>query len=375
MAEALKNIYHSTFLSQLAARLHSAWPGFDEQRFLRLVFVDSWEESPLKTRMRIITRALGDCLPERYPDALEVLYKIDRDCTGLPFLIFPDFVEQFGRAPEHWELSMTALARFTRGSSSEFAVRPFLLSAPERMMRQMTIWAQDADEHVRRLASEGCRPRLPWGQALPMFKQQPAPILPILEQLKQDESLYVRKSVANNLNDIAKDNPQVVRDIAHRWLGTHPHTDWIVRHGCRTLIRRDDPQILALFGYSSEQEGLVEQAKLELSAPQAAIGERIELSYELRVRAGGPVKIRIEYAIGFVKANGRSSEKRFLLSDRTVAGGTRLSGSRRHNWADLTTRKHYPGSHRIRLLVGGIGVAEAVLELHAQGGVSGEQGR
>lgn len=366
MAEALKNIYHLPFLTQLAARLHEAWDSFDEQRFLDLVLNDAWEESPLKARMRIITHALGRCLPERYREALEVLFVIDHGCKGLSYLIFPDYVEQYGRSPEDWELSMEALARFTQGSTSEFAVRPFLLSDPERMMRQMNIWAGDANEHIRRLASEGCRPRLPWGQALPMFKKDPALILAVLEQLRQDESLYVRKSVANNLNDIAKDNPQVVRDIATRWLGADPHTDWIVRHGCRTLIRKDDPQILALFGYSDEQENLAEQASLQLSKQEASIGDRIELTYGLLLRKGEPVRIRIEYAIGFVKANGKSTEKRFLLSDRTVAGGTRLSGQRGHSWANLTTRKHYPGLHRIRLLVNGYGVAEAELQLLPQ---------
>ncbi|WP_020619735.1 DNA alkylation repair protein [Paenibacillus daejeonensis] len=372
MAEALKNIYHITFLTQLASRLHEAWDGFEEQRFLDLVLNDTWEDSPLKARMRIITQALGRCLPQRYSEALEVLYKIDQACTGLPYLIFPDYVEQYGRDPENWELSMTALARFTQGSTSEFAVRPFIMSDPERMMRQMNIWAGDRNEHIRRLASEGCRPRLPWGGALPMFKQDPAPVLPILEQLREDESLYVRKSVANNLNDIAKDNPQVVRDIAVRWKGKHPYTDWIVRHGCRTLIRKDDPHIMALFGYSAELEGLAEEASLQLSQQEAAIGDRMELAYELLVREGEDVRIRVEYEIGFVKSNGKSTAKRFLLSDRTVAGGTRLQGRRGHSWADLTTRKHYPGLHLIRLLVNGFAVAEAELLLMPQDAVGSE---
>ena len=373
MAEALKNVYDVPFINGLATQLREAWDGFEEARFLGLIWTDDWEDSPLKTRMRIITRALGRCLPERYSDALEILYRFDQTCKGLPYLIFPDFVEQFGQAPEDWDVSMRALARFTRGSSSEFAVRPFLIRDPERMMQQMRRWAEDDDEHLRRLASEGCRPRLPWGQALVMFKQDPSPIIPVLELLKEDDSLYVRKSVANNLNDIVKDHPELVKELAARWFGVHPHTDWIIRHGCRTLIRRDDPQTLALFGYSAEQEGLAAAAALTLSQDEAAIGDQIELEYELRVREGEAVRVRVEYAISFIKSSGRSTDKRFLLSDRAVEGGTRLSGKRKHSWADLSTRKHYPGPHRIRLLVNGTPVAEAQLNLLSQAEVRGEQ--
>lgn len=366
MAEPLKEMYNGSFLQEFADKVKGAWTPFPAARFVAEVVANPWEELELKARIRKISSVLGAHLPEAYEEALAVLYAIDAACVGFPYLFFPDFVEVYGQEGRHFNLSMQALERFTGKSSSEFAVRPFLLRDPERMMRQMRIWAQSRDEHVRRLASEGCRPRLPWAQALPMFKRDPAPILPILEQLKADASLYVRKSVANNLNDIAKDNPTVVLDIAKDWLGSHAHTDWIVRHGCRTLIRKAEPRALELFGYAAADSSR-ELAVAELAAaPDAvAIGGSCELAYQLRVREGEPVRIRIEYGIDFVKSGGRVSRKLFLLSDKTVAGGQTVRGVRQHRWANLSTRRHYSGLHRIVLLVNGRELAETSVMLEA----------
>ena len=262
---------------------------------------------------------------------------------------------------------MQALERFTAKSSAEFAVRPFMMHDQERMMCQMTVWAMHADEHVRRLASEGCRPRLPWGMSLPIFKRDPTPVLSVLELLKEDSSPYVRNSVANNLNDIAKDNPEVVLETARHWKGVNPHTDWIVRHGCRTLIRAANPEALALFGYAEAINAatLTTCATLAVTPSVQPIGGFCELHYELCIREGEAVRIRLEYGIDFVKARGHTSRKLFLLSDKTVPGGTRLTGKRTHRWSDLTTRRHYPGEHQIVLILNGCEAAHTVMKLEA----------
>lgn len=367
MAEPLKAMYNEGFLRSFGSKLQRAYSAFNTEDFVAAVMKEPWEELELKARMRRITETLGTFLPVDYEEALAVLYTIDGECIGFPYLIFPDFVEVYGQGEEHWELSMAALERFTPGSSAEFAVRPFMLHDPQRMMAQMLVWSRHDNEHVRRLASEGSRPRLPWGQALPMFKRDPSPVLPVLEQLKADPSLYVRKSVANNLNDIAKDHPDVVIGIARRWKGVNEHTDWIVRHGCRSLIRKANPEIMALFGYADETEDmpLVAAASLSVEPYVLQIGASCDLRYSLTIREGDPVRIRIEYGIDFVKAGGKTSRKLFLLSDKTVPGGTRLSAARTHRWGDLTTRRHYPGEHRITLLVNGREAASALLYLEA----------
>ncbi|OWR28265.1 hypothetical protein CDO73_19125 [Saccharibacillus sp. O23] len=375
MAEPLKLVYTEDFIRQFAAKIRTVLPAFDESLFVSGVMGSGWEELELKARMRRISETLGRTLPQSFAEALDVLYRIDETCVGFPYLFFPDFVEVHGQREEDFERSLDALERFTSKSSSEFAIRPFLLRHPERTMARMRLWAAGDDEHVRRLASEGCRPRLPWGQALPMFKQDPSAVLELLETLRADPSLYVRKSVANNLNDIAKDNPERVRETARRWYGSDPLTDWIVRRGCRGLLRAADPEILALFGYAADAGGeqdLIEQASLSAAPNLVAIGESVELRYSLRTRPGEPLRIRLEYAVDFVKASGRTSRKLFRLSDRTWNGGETLSGSRRHGFADLTTRKHYAGVHRVVLLVNGREYAEDILTLQAAVPISHE---
>ncbi|WP_151734263.1 DNA alkylation repair protein [Paenibacillus tengchongensis] len=365
MAEPLKAMYNQAFIDNLGGMIQTAFAGFDRDGFVRSALREPWEELELKARMRRITETLGAYLPPDYEDALAVLFAIDGKCAGFPYLIFPDFVEVYGQQEKHWQLSMTALERFTGKSSAEFAVRPFLLKQPERMMAQMLQWSRHPDEHVRRLSSEGCRPRLPWGQALPLFKRDPAPVLPVLEQLKTDPSLYVRKSVANNLNDIAKDHPEVVIALARRWIGTSAPTDWIVRHGCRSLIRKAVPEVMELFGYAAgaEHDPLFTEASLSAEPEQVQIGDSCRLDYRLKIREGGPVRIRVEYGIDFVKASGKTSRKLFLLADRTVPGGSAVAGMREHSWRDLTTRRHYPGEHRIVLLLNGNEAASMVLNL------------
>lgn len=369
MAEPLKNMYDRPFFEAFAEKIKPVYPAFDSEAFVSDCMGDGWESLELKERIRRISVMLGRHLPGNYNAAIAVLLAVSTECTGFAYLFFPDFVEVFGMQGEHWNLSMKALESFTPKSSAEFAVRPFLLNDPGRMMEQMTEWARHPDEHVRRLASEGCRPRLPWGQSLPVFKRDPAPVLALLETLKADPSLYVRKSVANNLNDIAKDHPGTVIETARRWKGSHPHTDWIIRHGCRTLVRKAIPEALELFGYAGDDSGdggpLIAEAQITVLPGAAEIGGECELTYSIRVRNGEAAKIRIEYGIYFVKSGGKSSRKLFLLSDKQVSGGTVLTGSRRHRWADLTTRRHYPGVHRMVLVVNGREIAETSMMLEA----------
>ncbi len=363
MPELLKDIYNEAFLLDFGQRLQAVYRPFSVNKFIADTMDAAWEALELKARIRQISRNLGNYLPFEYEKALKVLYAIEDSCYGFPYLILPDFVEVYGQAEKHWDLSMEALERFTGKSSSEFAIRPFLIKDPERGMQQMAAWAGHGSEHVRRLASEGCRPRLPWGISLPMFKTDPSPVIGILEQLREDSSLYVRKSVANNLNDIAKDNPAVVLETAYRWKGIHPHTDWIVRRGLRTLIRRAEPKALGLFGYPEDTSELVKYANLQANPSVLKIGDTCELKYELAFCEGEPAHFRIEYGIDFVKANGSTSRKVFLLTDKTVPGGTSLKGARAHSWADLTTRRHYPGKHRIVLLINGQEAAATALIL------------
>jgi 3-methyladenine DNA glycosylase AlkC len=371
MAELLKNIYDLKFLQGLGAKIRAVYPGFDTPGFIRRVMDKEWKGLALKARMRKITEALGVSLPASYEEALGILLSVAEECRGFPYLVFPDFVARYGLDKKFRRRSLKALEIFTRQSSAEFAIRPFIKLDPQGVMKQMLVWAKHKNEHVRRLSSEGCRPRLPWGESLPVFKKDPAPVLAVLEQLKDDPSLYVRKSVANNLNDISKDNPAVVLATAKRWKGFSPGTDWIIRRACRTFIRRGDPEAYALFEYELLDGGgpgapLISEPRFSLHPRKLRIGEKGEIHWAFTVREGGPARLRVEYGIDFVKAGragGRVSRKLFVLLDKTVEGGARLEGKRVHKWADLSTRRHYPGDHRVVLLVNGRETASGLVKL------------
>jgi len=365
MGEQLKDMYNEGFLREFGEKVHNVYCNFNPESFIDSIITEDWDGIQLKARMRRIAETLGQHLLMDYEGALNVLFSIDESCIGFPYMFFPDFVEVYGQAEEHWELSMKALERFTQRSSSEFAIRPFIVRDTDRTMNQMMIWAEHSNEHVRRFASEGCRPRLPWGIALQIFKKDPSKVLNILEQLKSDPSIYVRKSVANNLNDIANDNPDVVIDIVRRWININPHTDWILRKGCRTLIRNANSEALKLFDYTNFEDGELQitEASILVDPYEIKIGESCELRYELNVPKGESAHIRIEYGIDFVKARGNISRKLFLLSDKTVTGGTHISGTKTHSFADLTIRRHYTGEHRINLLINGQEKSHAILKI------------
>ncbi|HZG78063.1 MAG TPA: DNA alkylation repair protein [Paenibacillus sp.] len=358
MADALKDMYSRAFFEGLAHKVAEAYPPFEREAYLGRVFAPDWDELALKQRMRRGAEALRPGLPTAYEEALEVvLMAADRCGGGFPFMLFPDFVEVYGR--DDPERSLTALARLTKYSSSEFAVRPYLIRYPELTLRRMLEWTESEDEHVRRLASEGCRPRLPWGMALAAFKRDPTPILPILERLKRDPSEYVRRSVANNLNDISKDHPGLALELASRWLGEHPHTDWIAKHACRSLLKKCVPEALALFGVGDSGGVSVERFAAERGVVEE--GGALEASFVLRVASEEPRKLRVEYAIDYVKANGSTSRKLFKLSEREFAPGA-TAFRFRQSFRDMTTRKHYPGTHGAAIVVNGSELASISFE-------------
>ncbi len=360
MPAALKDQFDRPYLEQIAQELGRAEPGFGGAAFLAAVLDDGWPELELKQRVRRISSCMGRFLPATYPTALAAVRAAAPSFSGLRGLPFPDFVEQFGR--EHWELSIEALRELTPLSTSELAVRPYLLQDPRRMLATMLEWTQDPDEHVRRLASEGCRPRLPWAMALPRFQRDPAPLLPILRRLRDDSSEYVRRSVANNLNDISKDHPQLVRKLAGEWLGHSPERDRLVKHACRSLLKAGDAETMLLFGFRDPAG--VEVSDLRLSAAALPIGEELEFRFELR--SEGPLgKIRLEYAVDFAKARGKTGRKVFKISESEGDGNSR-EVRRRHRFADLSTRRHYPGEHRITVIVNGREKASASFWLGPQ---------
>jgi len=350
MAELLKHRYSRAYVEELAQAMRAAQPDFDRPGFVRAVLGSGWNRLELKHRMQRIAVTLRDFVAGDYRAQLTSLRAAAPAFGGFEAMFFPGFVALYGL--DDFDASIAALEHFTQFSSSEFAVRPFIVRYGERMMKVMRGWAQHPDEHVRRLASEGARPRLPWGMRLARFIADPAPVLPILEQLKDDPSEYVRRSVANNLNDIAKDHPAVVVDLAQQWLGKSAATDALIKHACRTLLKRGDARALRLFGHHDDAAVRVRNFKLE--AARLPIGASLGFGFELLLEEARPHRVRIEYAVDFVKRRGQTTRKVFKIAERKLEPGKAVQFARTHRFRDFSIRKHNPGRHRIAVFVNGV---------------------
>lgn len=366
MPEPLKNMYNESYISALSGAIEILHANFDSEGFTHRVFDMEWESRELKARMRHITECLHHFLPDNYAEALTILRQAARDKSLQDFsfenIIFPDFVEVYGL--EDWDNSLPALEQFTQLASAEFAVRPFIIKNSERMMAQMLKWASHDNHHVRRLASEGCRPRLPWAMALPAFKKDPSPILPILDLLKNDQSDYVTRSVANNLNDISKDNPQVVIATLTDWQkNSAKMIQWITSHALRSMVKAGDSQALALLGYG---EAEVKIENLTITPIEIAMGEEIQFSFDLISDSNDTQALMVDYAMHFVRANGKTSAKVFKLKKLDLAPGDTTTIRKKHSFKAISTRHYYPGTHTVAIQVNGVIIAEADFELLAR---------
>jgi 3-methyladenine DNA glycosylase AlkC len=352
MAEfQLKNMYNAEFFEAFTNHFKNVYPTFAKAKFMELLFDSEWQNRELKQRVRHITLCLGAVLPSDYRTALEVIRRVGADLGGkFEYMFFPDFVEVYGL--DDFEASSEALSLFTSLCSSEFAVRPFIVKYPEQMMRLLMEWTKSESEHIRRLASEGSRSRLPWGMALRAFKKDPTPVLPILEALKDDESEYVRRSVANNLNDISKDKPALVLEIAQTWFGANKNRDKLVKHALRTLLKKGNTEAMELFGFANP--AAVEVSNLQITPKEIAIGTDGCFSFLLKHTAIKTTKLRIEYAVYYVKSNGSRSRKIFQLTEKTFESDKIYTFEKKQHFKNLTTRKHYKGKHELVLVVNGV---------------------
>jgi 3-methyladenine DNA glycosylase AlkC len=353
MPDALKDsLYSRQSFEDVAAAIEQVYPSFDREAFFALIYDDSWEQRTLIQRMRHIPVVLQALLPPDYRAALEILKQAAPSLRqhGFHLVSFSEFVALYGL--DDWGASLPALAHLTQFASSEFAVRPFILKDSARMIAQMLEWTDDENEHVRRLASEGSRPRLPWGMAFPAFKKDPSPILPILERLKNDTSEYVRRSVANNLNDIAKDNPAVVIEVLRRWQAdADKNVQWIIQRALRSLIKAGHAEALALLGYTNGVEVTVKS--LTLSTDTVSMGKPFNFSAEIESQGSQPQNLVIDYVVYFMKANGRQAPKVFKLTKAAIQPGETLKIEKKVTFQPITTRVYYAGEHGLALKING----------------------
>ncbi|RKS17858.1 3-methyladenine DNA glycosylase AlkC [Flavobacterium endophyticum] len=352
---ALKDIYSPIFYDRLADTLAKTVSSFEKKLFIAQIFDDTFSQKELKDRMRHTTKVLRNFMPDDFGSAADILQKTiillrenQHGEDSLAYIFLPDYIEMYGI--DDYENAVKSIEFVTQFISCEFAVRPFIIKYGDRMIDQMKKWSLHESHKVRRLASEGSRPRLPWAMALPELKKNPEALLPLLENLKNDTSEYVRRSVANSLNDIAKDHPHIVLAVAQKWKGHSKETDAIIKHGSRTLLKQGHPEILSHYGLDSN--GL-EITDFKIITPKVKVKESLEFAFAVKNTNDTPKSIRLEYAVYYNKANGQLSKKVFKISERIYASGQKETINRKQSFKLITTRKFYPGLHKLSLIING----------------------
>lgn len=357
MANELKLFFDKALVGRIGDSFSAIWPAFPRQRFVSLA-TSGLDQLELMDRARHICAALAQTLPQDRAVALDLISRSvgpeipDGEGNGMaPFFYLPHviFVAQHGR--EHFSEAMRAQHELTRRFSAEFSIRIFLEEQPERTLKQLTAWTRDKNHHVRRLVSEGTRPRLPWAPRLRAIQANPAPVLPLLEALKDDPSEYVRRSVANNLNDIAKDHPDITLSICEHWMkDATAQRQALVTHALRSLIKAGHPRAMAILGYGGGDgisvTGTVEPARVH-------IGESTRVTLHLKNTLKQRRRVVVDLAVHFVKAAGHAAPKVFKGRNLELGPGEEATFSKSISLRVHTTRKPNAGRHEVDALVAG----------------------
>lgn len=359
--EPLKNSLNKKFYQAFFNSWRKLDVNFNQTQMENSIFDEEWDSLELKERTRRLTEKIDAQLPDGFFEATELLIQITEDLAksgekigSYEYFFIPDYIEVFGK--NYFNESLNAIKAITQFITCEFAIRPFLVDKPEQVMKYMLVLSKHPHENVRRFSSEGCRPKLPWGMALKSLIKNPSPILPILENLKADKSLFVRKSVANNLNDISKDHPELVIETAKRWQNKNEHTQWIIKHACRTLLKQGNAEAMKLFGYANNKDLLIKP--LKLNTPKIKLGEILDFEFSLENKSTSNQLVRIEYGLYFLKASGKRNRKVFKLSERALESGQQILLNKKHTIKEISTRRYYLGEHRLSIIVNGIEVEQ-----------------
>ncbi len=350
----------------LAAQIKSAYGAFDSKTFIRLCCKDL-QALEFNGRVKQFANAMHSTLPDSYPKAVKILEKslpeVLADCESVTdgWMQWPvgQFIADHGLP--HFDESMQCMVELTKRFSSEYAVRPFVQHRADETFEFLYSKVNDENPHVRRWCSEGCRTRLPWGAKLNDLISDPAPIIPILEALKDDPETYVKKSVANNLNDLSKDHPSMVTTLCRDWSkDSSPHRDWIIRHGLRSLIKDADRHALKLIGYS-RPTGI--DVKLKLSDKRINIGDSIGLQASLHNTSKKKQPLLIDYIVHYQGKSTGGRRKVFKWKTIELGGSEKIVLEKNHPMKRTTIRALYPGKHTIEVQLNGESVASTTFGL------------
>ncbi|MDO6964761.1 DNA alkylation repair protein [Rhizobium alvei] len=370
--EPLKNLFSEELVRWMVYHLARQLPATDSHRLFHSI-IDAFPALELKARAQWIADRLHEVLPNDAGERLAILEAMlhpdgldhhdeGSDEKGLcGWAVMPLTLLVGQRCLTNFDAAMHSLKVMTQRFSSEFGIRYCLRQDPERAISIMAGWTGDPNRHVRRLVSEGARPRLPWAMQLPSLIADPSPGLDLLERLKDDPDQYVRRSVANHLNDISKDHPDLVVERAEAWMaGATDERRSLLRHGLRTLIKKGDPQALALFG---KEPGQVRYGPLELKGTLVRFPGNLDFAIELQSIADRPASVSVDYVIHLRRANGSLSTKVFKGGEWTLAPLEKRCFRRSHAFRPITTRRYYPGEHQLQIRINGIDTPAVVFEL------------
>ncbi len=347
MADDLKRLYNRELIEGLAFDLDLPSGFIDE-------CLSGLEALELMARAAHIAEVMHRHLPTYFPDTAAVLIRsLQAPTAGNSFRFLPHslLISRYGI--DHFEEAMQAQYELTKRFTAEFSIRAFFEKYPAETHARFTEWARDENHHVRRLVSEGSRPRLPWAARLRAFQQDPAPVIALLELLKDDPELYVRRSVANNLNDIAKDHPQKAVEVCRRWgKDAGPERWWIIRQALRSLVKQGHPEALEILGFAGSPK--VQISNVAFAPPTLRIGDTLRFSFDLTSTSARKQTLLVDYAIHYVKANGRPARKVFKLTSAILPPRGSVTLRATTSFREMTTRKHYPGIHALDVLINGV---------------------
>lgn len=350
----MKNLINRSLLERMAGELCLVHPAFPKSEFLKLS--SSLEGNELKARVLLVADGLKKHLPENYPKAVSILVKTMNNgkLSGFDLWPFSEYIGQFGL--DHFDESLEAMTVLTQHFTAEFAVRPFFIKDQNKVLKFFARNVNHPNHHIRRWISEGSRPLLPWGERLPAFVIDPSPTIKLLEKLKYDDELYVRKSVANHINDISKHHPELVIQTLESWVKAAPEVHrekilWIKRHGLRTLIKKGNKDALRLMGVSGEAK--IETGKIKLNQKIYHLNDRLEFQLEIRSTSKKSQRLVVDYLIDFQKSNGKKSSKVFKLKVLEIGAGEKVLIKKSHHLKKITTMKYYKGLHHLMIQVNG----------------------
>jgi 3-methyladenine DNA glycosylase AlkC len=364
-----KNVINCQNVHDLGSKIRNSWPNFDLDNFNKEI-ANNLPEQGLGERIQQVRRSLFNYLPKCYEQSLLILLKSLPDVlpnnafdtkldlasqNGFIMISLTAFVSRYGI--NHYQFSMNALKEMTKRFSAEGSIRYFIIKYPEQVMDTFSRWVLEDSAHVRRLVCESTRPRLPMMIGLPEFKKDPSPIIPFLESLKSDSELFIRRSVANNLNDISKDNPDVVTTLLAKWShDKSPNMTWLVKHALRTLEKKGNVNALNILGFSENPQVYVENFTLKNT--HINLGEHLDITLQLSARGTSEENLLIDYEIYHMKANGKLMPKVFKWTKKIISIGGELHLVKKHNIKPISTRKYYAGKHEIHLKVNGKSMAK-----------------